>query len=194
MKIKKTILDDLIEEEVRGMIKESDGWDAFKRGIARGFTQGGKRKSVIAQMVAGANLPSEAKNAVSALNELEEALENMAGRPDVGRIATAGQDGKSSTAAAAQGMEGGVSVEALAKVAAGMRQDIHALFAQLGADAPEAPAMDDGPPETSSEEASLTRRREKMSAAMKDSPSEDNINESLRRRIRSKLRAARFTS
>ena len=182
MKIKKSVLNDIIREEIEQLVKEqSTGWDKFKRGLMRGFTQGGKRKSFIAQMVAGAGLPAEAKAAMAALSELEEALENMADRPDVGAIrgGTGEEAAKSAVAAAADSMTSTISVEGMKRVAAAMRQDLQSLFAQLG---PDAPGAEEKPPEMSDYE-----YKERMKSAGLHT-------ENLRRSIRKKLRQQGFIS
>ena len=189
MKIKKSVLNDIIREEIEQLVKEqSTGWDKFKRGLMRGFTQGGKRKSFIAQMVAGAGLPAEAKAAMAALGELEEALANMTDRPDVGAIrGGTGEDAaKSAVAAAADTMGSTISVSGMKSIAAAMRQDLQSLFAQLGPDAPEAKEgsgkAPEKPPEMSDDE-----YKERMKSAGLHT-------ENLRRSIRKKLRQQGFIS
>ena len=189
MKIKKSTLDDIIIEEVHAILKEGsmeEGWDAFKRGMVRGLTKGGKDTGFVSQFVQAAALPSEAKSAIGAIDHLIERLEQMTGFPDIGD-----SPDKGATYAAALKLESGMNVESLNLVARGLKQDMMTLFSRLGGDAPKSDA-----PETPSETPE-ERKKRKMAQAMDDDPrvsTSDMMNEGLRKQIRKRLRQLKFTS
>lgn len=195
MKIKKSTLDDIIKEEVIAILQEGEGWDTFKRSFVRGLTKGGTSDNPIAQFVAGLSLPSEAKEAMDAMVRLEEALKQMRGMEDVGRISGSEGEGKklqSRTAVAARSMATSVSVEGLQKVANAMRKDLTALFAQLGQDAPESPEEEPESPEE--EPGEQETEEEDTRSAVERAGLHYATNEGLRRRIRQKLRKKGFIS
>ena len=204
MKIKKSTIDQLVNEEMSAMVKEGllseADWGRMKRQFARGFTSTGDQNSWIGKFVRGIGSHDEAKAAIKALDDLEAALKNISpavvksigsGGATIRRQGAGGEVEDialaSKTALKARNLGGSaMSIPGLAELAGTMREDLEAMFAQLGADAPERKAKEPEEPEepaAAPEEPGMKRLR--------NIELDEGILR-LKRQIRRKLR--RFTS
>ena len=209
MKIKKSIIDQLVKEEVAAMINDgllSEGeiegveggfLDRFKRGLVRGFSKHGEIGRFVASMAA----PAEAKAAISAMNELEKALEALATSGDI--KATGGYKLSPSQLARMnlspemqKELEGkllnpSASIENIQRVAGAMKKELISLFSQLGSDAPDA-SKDAAAEEAEAVAAAGAGAGAGEEMSDEEATSADRYTENLRRQVRRKLRHFTF--
>ncbi len=178
MKVKKSIIDQLVKEELtamfkQGLINEMD-WSRFKQQVARGFAETGDKDAWYAKFVRGIGLSGEQKAALKALDDFVRALERIGGTK-TGSAASGGQSATKELISS-MGADDVLSIEGLHQIAEKLRADMTVMFSRMDGGAPGAAGGGEAPSEA---------------PESYEVDTGDDISESLRRRIRRKLR--RFT-
>ena len=199
MKIKKHIIESIIEEELHSVLMEnkdalSEDW---KSAFVRGITAGGKRKNIFTDTIASMMVPGVTKEAHTALTQALKAIEGMKKNAQWDRVTTgADNEVEGSTSAAYRAMsKKTISLVGMEKIIRGLLKDLGVLAAQLGADKPEMKDPEEteteGAPEAEGEAETETEGGEGSGAV--EFP-DDHLAESLRRSIRAKMRRLKSTS
>lgn len=202
MKIKKEIIESIIEEELHSVLMEnkdslSEDW---KSAFVRGLTAGGKRKNIFTDTIASMMVPGVTKEAHQALTQALKAIEGMKGNATWDAITVGSEKSVegSTSAAAAAASEGSetreISLGGMEKIIRGLLKDLQVLAAQLGADKPNMPKTEDPPggAPAPKEGGSAPKDAEDYKKRMADAGLVTT--EALKRSIKEKLRMLKSTS
>jgi hypothetical protein len=186
MKIKKNIVESIIEEELHAVLQEKrlsldEDW---KSAFVRGLTRGGKRSNVFTDTLASMMVPGVTKEAHEALTQALKAIEGMKNNAKWDRVTTgADNEVEGSTSAAYRAMsKKTISLAGMERIIRGLLKDLQVLAAQLGSDNPDVSAPDEPAAPAADSEGG------------EEEGGPEPTTESLRRSIKAKMRRLRSTS